>query len=89
MSILALASAKPLESNDDMVLVRVDGLSHSHLSLPVGKRDWAGLSPLTSSNLLHNISLDAKCWIQLSHVVFFAISCHNTSEEKKANSSAT
>ena len=39
MSILALASAKPLESNDDMVLVRVDGLSHSHLSLPVGKRD--------------------------------------------------
>lgn len=29
MSILALASAKPLESNDDMVLVRVDGLSHT------------------------------------------------------------
>ena len=33
MSILALVSAKPLESNADMVLVRVDGLSHTVICL--------------------------------------------------------
>jgi hypothetical protein len=33
MKILALVSAKPLESNNDMVFVSLDGLSHTvHLS---------------------------------------------------------
>ena len=51
MSILALVSAKPLESHTDMVLVRVDELSHSNLFLPVDRRNWMDLLPWIVTSL--------------------------------------
>ena len=90
-TILALVSATPfLESNVDMVLFRDMMDCHiQSLSLPVDKRNWSDLLSCTCSNLLHIISLikyKVKWW---SHVVFFAISCHNSSEDVWAYSSAT
>ena len=61
MTVLALVSAKPLESNVDTVKVIVDGLSHTIIYTCLWSKETIQiLLPLTCSNLLHNISLDQK-----------------------------
>ena len=59
MTILALVSATPLESNVDMVLVRVDQLSYRFICPCLWTKETGRiLLSCTCSNLLHNISLD-------------------------------
>ena len=76
MSILALVSSKPLESNNDMALVRVDGLSHTVIcpckwTQETGWICYHGLAAIycTTPTWTKPISTDDPMWYSFPHHV--------------------
>ena len=73
-----------------MVFVKVDGLLHTYIC----PCQWTNKTRQICCHGLAAIYCTVRAWekeyqLMISHMVFFAISCHNTSEGICAYSSAT
>ena len=76
MTILALVGAKPLESNVDMLLVSIDGLSHTDIcpcqwTQETGRICYHGLAAIyrTTSAWIGQMSIDDLMWYSLPYHV--------------------